>query len=94
MYVRVSQNGGEAGGVCVTMERLTRGGNDVDPEQLFDPFYALQDADGDLGPAVSRQIIDNQGGKIVVKYHNEHLEFQLVFPATALDKVRSPEKVT
>ncbi len=94
VYVRVSQNGGDSGGVSVTMERLTRGGDDVDPEQLFDPFYALQEADGDLGPAVSRQIIDNQGGKIVVKYHNEHLQFQLIFPATALDNIRSPEKVT
>ena len=94
LYVSISQDGGEVGGVCVTMQRLTRGGNDIDPEQLFDPFYALQEADGDLGPAVSRQIIDNQGGKILVKYDNEHLEFQLVFPATALDNVRPSEKVT
>lgn len=91
--VRVTQDGTELGqSVCVSMQRLTPSSTNVPAEELFDPLRALEETGADLGPAASRIIIDNQGGRVAAKSENGQLEFQVIFPATVLDILRSTRK--
>lgn len=71
--------------VQVTMQRLRRNGEAIQPEKLFDPLYALEQNDPDLGPVISHTIMDNQGGKVEAKNNNGKLEFRLTFPIDQLD---------
>ena len=92
VHVRITQDETELGdSVCVGMQRSTPS-NDVHPEELFDPFYALQQTDAALGPAISRKIVENQGGKVEAQAENGHLEFRVVFPVTVLGAVRRHRK--
>jgi len=91
--VRVTQDETELGhSVCVSMERLTPSGNHIPAEELLDPLYALEGTDTDLGPATSRVIINNQGGRVVARSKNGRLELRAIFPVTALDALRSMRK--
>ena len=94
VHVGVTQDETELGdSVCVTMQRLSRG-DDTVPEAIFDPLYALQQADADLGPAISRKIIDNQGGKVEAEAEDGHLEFRVIFPVTVLGAIPQQREKT
>lgn len=73
---------GEA--VVLTMQRLKRGEREVAPESLFDPLQAIREANGGLGPAISRTIIENQGGVLEGNLENGRLTFHVSFPAPTL----------
>ncbi|MFO7948538.1 MAG: hypothetical protein R6V19_17175, partial [Armatimonadota bacterium] len=59
----------------------------LQPEELFDPFQALERTNGDLGPAISQRIIDNQGGQIDADFSNGDLQMRIIFPTTVIDAV-------
>jgi nitrogen fixation/metabolism regulation signal transduction histidine kinase len=48
--------------------------------EVLDPVQALQQADGDLGPAISRQIIDKQGGRAEAVSEAGQFGFEVAFP--------------
>lgn len=72
---------GEADRVYVAMRTSAQNRN-ANVSEILDPLFALQQPDGDLGPAISQQIVDRQGGKIVANGENGHIEFRVVFPVT------------
>jgi len=86
--VSIKQDKTELGdSVCVIMDKVTSNSCEINPEELFDPFFALQKANGDLGPAISRKIIDNQGGKVDAKMENGCLQLRVIFPITFVNVV-------
>lgn len=75
--------------VVVAMQRLKRNTREVAPDSLFDPLQALRDAKGGLGPAISRMIIENQGGALQAGLEQGRLGFRLYFPAPTLTPIPS-----
>ena len=64
-------------------------GSHVDVEQVLDPIFALQQPDGDLGPAISRQLIDRQGATLHAGAADGKLKFEVLFPITVPEAVTS-----
>lgn len=64
-------------------------GSHVDVEQVLDPIFALQQPDGDLGPAISRQLVDRQGGSLEATTEDGKLRFQVLFPITVTEALTS-----
>ncbi len=64
-------------------------GSHVDVEQVLDPIFALQQPDGDLGPAISRQLIDRQGATLRAAAADGKLKFEVLFPITVPEAVTS-----
>ena len=58
-------------------------------EEIFDPVTALQTEQADLGPAISRKIIENQQGQVGVQYRNGALQIEVSFPAATMHRVAS-----
>ncbi len=54
--------------VMVRMTRRSRMNGKFDPETVFDPLYAMQDPESDLGPVISQKIIANQHGRVQASY--------------------------
>jgi signal transduction histidine kinase len=77
--------------VCVTISRSSAE-PDSDPDELFDPFRALERSNGDLGPAISRRIIDNQGGRVDAQMDGEVFRMRIIFPITVIDTIAAPEE--
>lgn len=48
--------------------------------QVLDPLYALQEPEGDLGPAISRQLIEKQGGGVDPVTGDRSMGFLVSFP--------------
>lgn len=51
-----------------------------DPAQLLDPLAVLQQEEEDLGPAISKQLIERQGGSVHALHEDEHFVFIVSFP--------------
>ncbi len=51
-----------------------------DPAQLLDPLAVLQQEEEDLGPAISKQLIERQGGSLQAVHTKEHFAFIVCFP--------------
>ncbi len=75
---------------CVRMRALA-GGNSLGGDKIFDPLYVLQQPGADLGPAISRQIVDKQGGRVEATTENGNIEFRIAFPITSRETMSSPE---
>ncbi len=89
--VSVAQEQGAMGhNACVTMRKAANG-NQISTDEIFDPLSALQRPDGDLGPAISRQIVDKQGGTVAARSENGDIEFRVAFPVIATDSPASSE---
>lgn len=71
------------------MIRLREG---VAPNATLDPVQALQQPDCDLGPAISRQIIEKQGGTLQWQAADQTLQFRVAFPVLVV-KRSSPSGV-
>jgi nitrogen-specific signal transduction histidine kinase len=67
---------------CITPGSL------VQSSKVLDPLHALQQPEGDLGPAISRQIIEKQGGTVEAVTEDGHLDFRVSFPVLV---TRRPE---
>ncbi|MFP3905282.1 MAG: hypothetical protein ACLFWB_13640 [Armatimonadota bacterium] len=72
--------------VCVVLQKDDTKPS-LPPEELFDPFSALERTNGDLGPAISQRIIDNQGGQIDADLTDGNLQMRIVFPTTVIDAI-------
>jgi len=59
-------------------------------DEIFDPVAALQSEHTDLGPAISRKIIQNQQGQVQAKYQNGTLQIEVIFPAATMHRVTPP----
>ncbi|HEY3396621.1 MAG TPA: histidine kinase dimerization/phospho-acceptor domain-containing protein [Armatimonadota bacterium] len=87
VHIRVGQEEGTGNGdrrVVVTMQRLKRDAKEVQPDEFFDPLRALRETDADLGPAISRTILENQGGTVTASANEGRLEIKVAFPMTTL----------
>ncbi len=70
--------------VVVKMRRPISPEKELVLEEFFDPVAALQREQADLGPAISRKIIENQQGKVKADYRGGNLEIEVTFPAAAM----------
>jgi nitrogen-specific signal transduction histidine kinase len=85
VQVRLTGEHGDRGDLVVlTLQRLRPSAKEVAPEALFDPLQALHEANGGLGPAISRLVIENQGGTLEASHDRGRLCFRILFPAPAL----------
>lgn len=68
--------------------RVAANGNGAgfDPHTILDPLAALQAEEGDLGPAISRQLVDRMGGKVEALNGDGYFEFRVLFPVNVVDK--------
>jgi len=78
-----------SGMVVVTMSRSARVKEQPPLGELFDPIAALQSERGDLGPAISRKIIENQQGRVDAIYRDGALEIEVSFPAATIHGIGS-----
>lgn len=71
--------------------RKSAGSSSLTTEQLFDPLLALRQPLADLGPVISRQIVDRQGGTIEARNEDGGIEITIAFPVAAGDMAVRPE---
>jgi signal transduction histidine kinase len=74
--------------------RKAAGSSDLTAEQLFDPLIALRQPLADLGPVISRQIVDRQGGTIEARNEDGGIEVTIAFPVAVSDMADGPEGMT
>ncbi len=89
VLVQREENDSEAS-VCVRM-RTSGSADHVSGDEILDPLYALQQPDADLGPAISRQIVDKQGGRVEARTENGNIEFRIAFPIASRETMSAPE---
>lgn len=77
------QRKGPLPNVRVRMRTAVTSGFDIG--SILDPLAALQLPDGDLGPAIGRQLIDKQGGTVEVRNGDGYSEFRVLFPVNLVD---------
>ncbi len=75
--------------VLLKLWRAADSSDELPSQDLFDPVVALQSEHADLGPAISRKIIENQQGRVAAHRHNSRLEIQVTFPAAAIHRTAS-----
>jgi len=75
-------DGGE--NVVIIVSGSTRAKDEVLLDEIFDPVAALQTEQADLGPAISRKIIENQQGQVHAECKNGALQIEVSFPAATM----------
>ncbi len=80
-------DGGE--NVVITVSGSARAKDEVFLDEIFDPVAALQTEQADLGPAISRKIIQNQQGQVEAKYKDGTLQVEVSFPAATIHRTVS-----
>ncbi len=80
-------DGGE--NVVITVSGPVRAKDEPAADEIFDPVAALQCEHVDLGPAISRKIIENQQGRVQAEYKNGVLQIEVSFPAAAMHRITS-----
>ena len=75
--------------VLVRLWRSVDSSDELPSKDLFDPVVALQSECADLGPAISRKIIENQQGRVVAHCDNSRLEIRVTLPAAAIHRTAS-----
>lgn len=78
------QHKGPVPAVRVRM-RTAANGTAPDPEAVLDPVAVLQTPDGDLGPAISRQLVNRQGGRVEAATGDGYFEFRVLFPVNVIE---------
>lgn len=68
------------GQVLVRMVRRSRVNGLFDPDTVFDPLYAMQHPESDLGPVISQKIITNQNGRVVAVHDEGRVTMLVVLP--------------
>jgi len=53
-----------------------------EPEHVFDPLFAMQHPEADLGPVISQKIITNQRGQVEALEDEGRVTMRVVFPAS------------
>jgi len=77
------------GRVVITMSGSVRARQESSIEEIFDPVAALQTEPADLGPAISRKIIENQQGQVGAQYQNGALQIEVSFPVATIHRIAS-----
>ncbi|MCE5238967.1 PAS domain-containing protein [bacterium] len=62
--------------------RVRANGVREDPADILDPLAVLQLEQGDLGPAIGKQLVDRQGGSVEAAHGEDYFEFRVSFPVT------------
>ena len=75
-------DGGE--NVVITVSGSARAKDEAFLDEIFDPVAALQTEQADLGPAISRKIIQNQQGQVHAECKNGALQIEVSFPAATM----------
>ncbi len=79
-------------GLEITMTRISSQNGTFEPEHVFDPLYAMQHPEADLGPVISQKIITNQQGLVEAHHEDGHVTMKVSFPAaSASGGRRDPE---
>ena len=65
--------------------RTPLNGKTFDALTILDPLAALQTEEGDLGPAISRQLVDKMGGSVEARNADDYFEFRVFFPVNLVD---------
>ena len=65
--------------------RSATNGSVPDPHTILDPVAVLQSEEGDLGPAISRQLIARQGGRVEAAHGDGYFEFRMLFPVNVVE---------
>jgi len=68
------------GQVVVRLVRRSRMNGQFDPDTVFDPLYAMQDPESDLGPVISQKIIANQQGRVDAVYDEGRVAMHVSLP--------------
>jgi len=78
-------DGGE--NVVITVSGSARAKDEPFLDEIFDPVAALQTEQADLGPAISRKIIQNQQGQVQAECKNGALHIEVSFPAATMHRI-------
>lgn len=70
-------------GLEITMTRISNQNGAFEPEHVFDPLYAMQHPEADLGPVISQKIITSQRGLIEAHHEDGHITMNVLFPAAS-----------
>ena len=70
-------------GLEITMTRISNQNGSFEPEHVFDPLYAMQHPEADLGPVISQKIITNQQGRVEAHHEDGHVTMTVLFPAAS-----------
>ena len=65
------------------MTRISNQNGSFEPEHVFDPLYAMQHPEADLGPVISQKIITNQQGRVEAHHEDGHVTMKVIFPAAS-----------
>ncbi len=87
LRIRANSSGTDGGeNVVITVSGSTREKGEPFLDEIFDPVAALQSEQADLGPAISRKIIENQQGQVQAEYKNGALQIEVSFPAATIQR--------
>ncbi len=70
-------------GLEITMTRVSNQNGAFEPEHVFDPLYAMQHPEANLGPVISQKIITNQQGRVEAHHEEGHVTMKVLFPAAS-----------
>jgi two-component system sensor histidine kinase AtoS len=65
--------------------RTSVNGRTFDPNTILDPLAVLQTEEGDLGPAIGRQLVDKMGGRVEARNGDGYFEFRVLFPVNVVE---------
>jgi len=80
--VDVTRDADDLSQVLVTMVRRSRMNGVFDPDTVFDPLYAMQNPESDLGPVISQKIIANQNGRLQASTDDGRVTMRIVLPGS------------
>ncbi|MCK4323624.1 MAG: GAF domain-containing protein [Armatimonadetes bacterium] len=73
--------------VVITVSGSSRAKGEPFIDEIFDPVAALQSEHADLGPAISRKIIQNQQGQVQAECKDGTLQIEVSFPAATMHRI-------
>ncbi|MCD6360888.1 MAG: PAS domain-containing protein [Armatimonadetes bacterium] len=79
--------------LSVTIMRTTQENGSFEPEHVFDPLFAMQHPEADLGPVISQRIITNQRGRVEALEDQGRVTMRVVLPASSRADAVSPSEV-
>ncbi len=89
--VDVTRDADDPSLVLVTMVRRSRMNGVFDPDTVFDPLYAMQNPESDLGPVISQKIITNQNGWVQALSDDGRVTMRVALPRSQDGVQASPE---
>ncbi len=95
VHVRADRSRAEGhDGLEVTMTRMSQENGAPSPEHVFDPLYAMQHPEADLGPVISQKIIMNQRGVVEVHHEDGRMAMRVIFPVASSVVAPAAREVT